>query len=102
VVTVLVFVICDVRCSLDHPLGDAIDVLVRREDAERFLDRGTSCLVGVDLGALESSTFMRLPVDPSDGVEIMRPLGPRRRRATDSSGRGLSGQLETRDDIDAF
>ena len=32
-----VYVICDVRCSLDHPLGDAIDVLVRREDAERFL-----------------------------------------------------------------
>jgi hypothetical protein len=35
---VVVFVIRDVRCSPDHPLGDAIDVLVRREDAERFLD----------------------------------------------------------------
>jgi hypothetical protein len=30
-------VIRDVQCSLDHPLGDAIHVLVRREDAERFL-----------------------------------------------------------------
>jgi hypothetical protein len=38
VVAVLVYVIRDVRCSLDHPLGDAVDVLVRREDAERFLD----------------------------------------------------------------
>jgi hypothetical protein len=38
VIAVLVYVIRGVRCSLDHPLGDAIDVLVRREDAERFLD----------------------------------------------------------------
>jgi hypothetical protein len=37
-VAVLVYVIRDTRCSLDHPLGDAVDVLVRREDAERFLD----------------------------------------------------------------
>lgn len=35
---VLVYVIRDSRCSLLHPLGDAVNVLVRREDAERFLD----------------------------------------------------------------
>jgi hypothetical protein len=35
---VIVYVIRDHRCSLDHPLGDAVDVLVRREDAERFVD----------------------------------------------------------------
>lgn len=34
----LVYVIRDVRCSLGHPLGDAIDVLVRREDAEKFIE----------------------------------------------------------------
>jgi len=34
---VVVYVICDERCNLD-PLGDAIEVLIRREDAERFLD----------------------------------------------------------------
>jgi hypothetical protein len=34
----LVYLIRDLRCSLDHPLGEAIDVLVRREDAEKFLD----------------------------------------------------------------
>jgi hypothetical protein len=26
------------RCSLDHPLGDVVDVLVRRDDAERFIE----------------------------------------------------------------
>ena len=35
----VVYVIRDERCSLDHPLGDAIEVLIRREDAERFLDQ---------------------------------------------------------------
>jgi hypothetical protein len=34
---VIVYVIRDERCSLDHPLGDAIEVLIRREDAERFI-----------------------------------------------------------------
>ena len=33
----VVYVIRDERCSLDHPLGDAIEVLIRREDAEQFL-----------------------------------------------------------------
>jgi hypothetical protein len=37
---VVVYVIRDERCSLDHPLGDAIEVLIRREDAEQFLDEG--------------------------------------------------------------
>jgi hypothetical protein len=35
---VVVYVIRDERCSLDHPLGDAIEVLIRREDAGRFLE----------------------------------------------------------------
>ena len=35
---VVVYVIRDVRCSPDHPLGEAVDVLVRSDDAERFLD----------------------------------------------------------------
>jgi hypothetical protein len=35
---VVVYVIRDERCSLDHPLGDAIEVLIRREDAERFIE----------------------------------------------------------------
>ena len=37
--TVVVYVIRDERCSLDHPLGDAIEVLIRREDAERSSTR---------------------------------------------------------------
>ena len=36
--TVVVYVIRDERCSLDHPLGDAIEVLISRKDAERFVD----------------------------------------------------------------
>lgn len=35
---VVVDVIRDERCSLDHQLGDTIEVLIRSEDAERFLD----------------------------------------------------------------
>jgi hypothetical protein len=38
VLTVIVYVIRDLRSSRDHPLGEAVDVLVRREDAQRFLD----------------------------------------------------------------
>jgi hypothetical protein len=33
----LVFAIVDLRPSLDHPLGEAIETFVRREDAERFI-----------------------------------------------------------------
>ena len=32
-----VFVILDDRTSLEHPLGEAVDVLLSREDAERFI-----------------------------------------------------------------
>jgi hypothetical protein len=48
---VVVYVIRDERCSLDHPLGDAIEVLIRREDAERFLEevRGDDPEVGAKL-----------------------------------------------------
>ena len=35
---VLVYAIVDLRSSSDHPLGDAVETFVRREDAERFLD----------------------------------------------------------------
>jgi hypothetical protein len=35
---VVVYVIRDERCSLDHPLGDAIEVLIGREDAQQFLE----------------------------------------------------------------
>jgi hypothetical protein len=34
---VLVLAIIDGRSSLDHPLGDAIETFVRREDAEQFI-----------------------------------------------------------------
>ena len=33
-----VFVIFDARSSSDHPLGDAVDTFIRREDAERFVE----------------------------------------------------------------
>jgi hypothetical protein len=32
---VIVCAIRDLRSSPDHPLGDAVEVLIRREDAER-------------------------------------------------------------------
>ena len=34
----IVYAIIDVRSSRDHPLGDAIETFIRREDAERFID----------------------------------------------------------------
>jgi hypothetical protein len=34
---VFVYAIRDLRSSLDHPLGDAVETFVRREDAERFI-----------------------------------------------------------------
>ncbi len=34
----IVYAIIDARSSPDHPLGDAIETLVRREDAERFVE----------------------------------------------------------------
>jgi hypothetical protein len=35
---VIVHTIIDSRSSPDHPLGDAVETLVRREDAKRFID----------------------------------------------------------------
>jgi hypothetical protein len=35
---VRVYVIPDDRTGLEHPLGEAVDVLLTREDAEHFLD----------------------------------------------------------------
>lgn len=37
-VRVLVYAILDLALSPDHPLGEAVDVFVRRDDAERFID----------------------------------------------------------------
>ena len=36
----LVSAIVDGRSSPDHPLGDAVETFVRREDAEQFIARG--------------------------------------------------------------
>ena len=33
----IVYVILDRRSSPDHPLGDAVETFLRREDAERFI-----------------------------------------------------------------
>jgi len=35
---VIVYAIHDLRSSPDHPLGDAVETFVRREDAERFVE----------------------------------------------------------------
>ncbi len=34
----IVYLIVDLRSSHDHPLGDAIETFIRREDAERFVE----------------------------------------------------------------
>jgi hypothetical protein len=36
---VRVFVILDDRSSRDNPLGEAVETFLRREDAERFVER---------------------------------------------------------------
>jgi hypothetical protein len=35
----LVFAVVDLRSSLDHPHGDAIETFIRGEDADRFIAR---------------------------------------------------------------
>jgi hypothetical protein len=35
---VIVYAIIDLRSSPDHPLGDAVETFLRREDAERFIE----------------------------------------------------------------
>jgi hypothetical protein len=35
---VIVYAIIDLRSSLDHPLGDAVETFLHREDAERFME----------------------------------------------------------------
>jgi hypothetical protein len=35
---VIVYAIIDTRSSRRHPLGDAIETFIRREDAEKFID----------------------------------------------------------------
>ena len=34
----LVYAILNVRSSRGHPLGDAVETFIRREDAERFIE----------------------------------------------------------------
>ncbi len=34
----IVHAIIDLRSSPDHPLGDAVETFLRREDAERFIE----------------------------------------------------------------
>jgi hypothetical protein len=34
----IVYAVVDLRSSPDHPLGDAVETFVRREDAERFIE----------------------------------------------------------------
>jgi hypothetical protein len=34
----IVYAVIDLRCSTDFPLGDSLEVFVRREDAERFIE----------------------------------------------------------------
>jgi hypothetical protein len=36
--SVIVYAIHDLRSSPDHPLGDAVETFVRREDTERFIE----------------------------------------------------------------
>jgi hypothetical protein len=35
---VVVYAVVDDALSLDFPLGDSLDVFIRREDAERFIE----------------------------------------------------------------
>jgi hypothetical protein len=35
---VLVYAVADLRSSADHPLGDAVETFIRREDAERLIE----------------------------------------------------------------
>ncbi len=35
---VIVYVIVDLRSSHGHPLGEAVETFIRREDAERFIE----------------------------------------------------------------
>ena len=35
----IVYAIIDIRSSSDHPLGDAVETFVRREDAERYIEK---------------------------------------------------------------
>ena len=34
----IVYAILDTRSSPDHPLGDAVETFIRREDAERLIE----------------------------------------------------------------
>jgi len=53
----LVHVIRDVRCSLDHSLGDSVETFIRREDAERVIAevRGASLSLQSRCGSRSAS-----------------------------------------------
>ena len=48
---VIVYAIIDDRSHRDHPLGDAVETFIRREDAERFIEevRGDDPVVAAKL-----------------------------------------------------
>jgi hypothetical protein len=50
---VRVYVILDDRTSLEHPLGEAVDVLLSREDADALSRRYVAMLVCTDVAESE-------------------------------------------------
>ncbi len=34
----VIYAVVDLRSKPDHPLGDAVETFIRREDAERFIE----------------------------------------------------------------
>jgi hypothetical protein len=51
---VIVYAIIDTRSSRRHPLGDAIETFIRREDAEKFIDE-----VGTTIPSLRATCGSR-------------------------------------------
>jgi len=53
----IVYAIVDVRSSPDHPLGDALETFIRREDAERVIAevRGASLSLQSRCGSRSAS-----------------------------------------------
>jgi hypothetical protein len=74
---VLVYVVVDTCSSPDHPLGDAVETFVRREDAERFIeevrgdDPDLACYLRIEERELEAG-----------GPELRLESGPSRSLAT--------------------
>ena len=60
------YAIMDLRSSLDHPLGAAIETFIRREDAQRFIQRvrGGDPALASDL-RIEARSWRRAGCDVS-------------------------------------